>query len=111
MELSTTAIQIVNLLLSALVMAVIPAFILWIAPLAARHIGVQWTALWRQLRSGVPKLIAAVDEPTDPLIKEINELSPLAAELVHQFMPKLFDLVRDELDKLANVPQSEGVPK
>lgn len=71
------------------------AAMLW----AGRLFTGQARALWRAVRGQRAAVIAAVDEPTDPLIARLGQAGPVPAAVWAAFLPAFFSALADGLDQ------------
>lgn len=62
--------------------------------------------LWRAVRGQTPRVIAAVDEPTDPLIAELARHSHVPAAVWAAFLPAFLAALAVGLDQVLAGPES-----
>jgi len=74
------------------------AALLW----AGARVGEQARALWRSVRGQRAAVIAAVDEPSDPLIAQLAALSRVPAGVWAAFLPAFLTALAEGLDRALN---------
>jgi len=77
---------------------------LWAGALVTR----QTRTLWHTLRGQRKAVVAAVDEPTDPLIAQLATLTQIPGTVWAAFLPAFFTALADGLDQaLSESPDPE----
>ncbi len=80
------------------------AALLW----SGARISEQGRALWRSVRGQRAALIAAVDEPADPLIAQLAALSHVPAGVWAVFLPAFLNALAEGLDRALNGNDERG---
>ena len=62
--------------------------------------------VWRAVRGQTPQVIAALDEPTDPLIAQLAGLSRVPAAVWAAFLPAFLSALAAGLDQVLTGPDS-----
>ena len=85
------------------------AAMLW----AGTQVTHQGRALWRAVRGHQAEIIAAVDEPGDPLVVQLARYTSIPAPVWAAFLPAFFSALADGLERAAgegeSSPQSPAV--
>ena len=74
------------------------AALLW----TGARVGEQARALWRSVRGQRAAVIAAVDEPGDPLVAQIAALTRVPAGVWAAFLPAFLGALAEGLDRALN---------
>lgn len=73
----------------------IAAAILW----AGAQVTRQARALWQAVRGYRAGVIAAVDDPADPLIRQAASITPIPAAVWAAFLPAFLNVLAEGLDR------------
>lgn len=93
-----------GLLGTALGTLLILALTLW----AGRQFARQARELWRTLRGRHDEIVHSVDEPTDPVIVQLERVSRVPAAVWAAFLPAFLNALAAGLDRaLADSPENE----
>lgn len=76
------------------------AALLW----TGARVNEQGRALWRSVRGQRAALIAAVDEPADPLIAQLAALTRVPPGVWAVFLPAFLNALAEGLDRALNSP-------
>ncbi|MBN1679583.1 MAG: hypothetical protein JW966_04775 [Anaerolineae bacterium] len=87
--------QVLGTVLGTLLLA---AATLW----AGRQITQQARELWRVVRGHMPDVVAAVDQPADPLIVQLAKLTTVPAAVWAVFLPAFLESLAEGLDAALN---------
>lgn len=74
------------------------AALLW----TGARVGEQARALWRSVRGRRAAVIAAVDEPADPLVAQLAALTRVPAGVWAAFLPAFLSALAEGLDRALN---------
>lgn len=74
---------------------------------AGAQVTAQARALWRAVRGVHPQLVAAVDDPADPLLVQLERLSSVPAAVWATFLPAFLNALAEGLDRaLGDAPDA-----
>jgi len=96
------ALTVWSLLGTALGTLLLAAATLW----AGAQLTRQAREVWRAVRGQTPQVIAALDEPTDPLIAQLACLSRVPAAVWAAFLPAFLSALAVGLDQVLAEPDS-----
>ena len=102
MTIAEPALTVWGLLGTALGTLLLAAATLWAGALLTR----QAREVWRAVRGHAPEVLAAVDEPTDPLIAGLARYSRVPPAVWAAFLPAFLTALAAGLDQVLAEPDS-----
>lgn len=94
MEISAQALDVWSLLGTLIGTLLLVAVTFW----AGKHVTRQARELWQAVRGHKDALIASIDEPIDPAVVKLAQVSPIPAAVWATFLPAFFDALASGLD-------------